>query len=96
MSPTRARPRTGALLAAVPHVLILAWMAATLSGPENAYAGFLGVLELFVVPLGLLAAVAARLTQPVRHWARPIAVTTVAGGLLVILVAFLAAGMTGA
>ncbi|MEU4692393.1 hypothetical protein [Actinoplanes sp. NPDC023714] len=91
MTPNRA----AVLLAALPHALILAWIAFTLAGSEGAYAGFLGILELFVIPIGLLVALAARFTPPIRRFARPIAVTTAAGGLLVVTVAFIAAGISG-
>lgn len=62
---------------------------------DRAYAAFVGILEIFIVPVALLAALAARFLPPFRGWAKPIAVTTLVGGVTVILTAILVGGFTG-
>lgn len=96
--PPFTRTRVGVVLAALPHVLILAWMALAYADAEDsnrAYVGYLGITELFVMPVALLAALVARFVPPIRGWALPIAGVTIGGGLLVIAVAIVVAGVTG-
>ncbi|MEU4426500.1 hypothetical protein AB0F81_38250 [Actinoplanes sp. NPDC024001] len=88
------RPWVGAALAAVPHVILLAWMAllvAQSSGTDRVYASLIGLMELYVVPFALVAALITRFVPAVRGWAWPIAGTTVAGALLVFCVAMIVA-----
>src|SRR5688572_25275253 len=76
------RSWVGALVAAVPHVLILALMAvgiARADGAERGYAGLYGLLELYVVPGALLAAFGVRFARRVRAWSVGIVCGTLGG-----------------
>jgi hypothetical protein len=93
-----ARTGVAVALAAAPHALILAWMALTIAGSEGtdrSYAAFLGVFEFVLMPVALLAALAAWFLRPIRHWALPVAGVTVAAGLFVIVAAVVVGGVTG-
>jgi hypothetical protein len=89
--------RVGVALAAVPHVLLFAWMLLLIwvsSGTDRAYVAFLGVAEIFVLPVALIIALVVWFVRPIRRWAVPMAVTSVAGALLVFGFGMLVATVT--
>jgi hypothetical protein len=74
--------------ALVPHVLILAEMAigiARAEGVERGYAALIGFAELYVVPAALVVALCLRWSSRLRARARPVAVATAAGAIVVVL-----------
>ena len=82
------RSWVGASVAAVPHVLILALMAmgiARAEGVDRGYAGLYGLLELYVVPVALLAAFGIRFVRRVRAWSVGIVCGTLGGAAVVVL-----------
>jgi hypothetical protein len=82
------RSWVGASVAAVPHVLILALMAAGVAsteGVDRGYAALYGLLELYVVPVALLVAFVVRFVRRVRAWSVGIVRGTLGGAAVVVL-----------
>ncbi|WP_229070065.1 hypothetical protein [Actinoplanes sp. DH11] len=85
--------RSGAALAAIPHLLILlVVVTSAVNAPagERGYVAYLILLELLIVPFGLLAAVVVRFIPRLRAWSGGILAGTVGGAALVVLAIFLA------
>ena len=81
-----------ALVAAVPHVLILALMTLEIlrtSGTDRAFAALYGFAEFWVIPPALLGALLLRLTTRWRAWPAGIMTSTIAGSILVAATMFI-------
>jgi hypothetical protein len=91
---TPDRAWLGAVVAAVPHVLILAAMTIGVLGAEGTdrgYAALYGFAELWVLPVAAVAWAVLSLTPRGRPWRLPIVLTT-AAGFVVVLIATLIVG----
>ncbi|GAB1689952.1 hypothetical protein KRM28CT15_17550 [Krasilnikovia sp. M28-CT-15] len=88
MRPADGRLWVGASVAAAPHALILALMTVGIlyaEGIDRAYVGYLGLLEIYIVPLALLAAAGVTFVPRLRRWAAGIVGSTLAGAVVVTL-----------
>ncbi|BEL07591.1 hypothetical protein Q0Z83_057820 [Actinoplanes sichuanensis] len=91
----RKRSWVGAVAAAVPHVVVLGLtIAAVVAGPgrEHEHAGLGGVLEVYLVPVGLLTSLFLCFVPRWRRYAGGIAVSTVSCGIVVVLAAMIIGG----
>lgn len=86
---TEDRVWFGAVVAAIPHVLILGamtWGVLGSEGVSRAYAAYLGFLELYVVPVAAVVAVCLGLAPRRRAWCLPVVLSTLAGVAVVLVV----------
>jgi hypothetical protein len=87
--PPEGRPEVGAGLAAAPHGLVVVLMCMGVNsteGSDRGYAGLYGLLELYIVPFALIAALIVRGIPQFRSWSAPIAAVTMVCALIVIVI----------